>query len=178
MSPQPSRIGKFPQEAPGGKDRLVFGEGTQSSLTIPKAVIEKLWAQVNEGTRILARGGLEVGGLLVGSKSFEGAVVVDEIVPLPIEYRYGPSFQMSSTDLAGIQAQIESAQEDQSKAIVGLYRGRPRGDTNLRVSDHEIFDAIERVHASFEADFRCFFVLAPMSESLALACITTRHGAA
>jgi len=176
MSPQPSRIEKFPQEATRAGDNLVFSTGPQSSLVIPKAVIAQLWAQVTEGTRILARGGLEVGGLLVGPKAFGDTVVVDEIIPLPIEYRHGPSFHMSSSDLAAIPPAMESVQEDQSKAVVGLYRGRTRGDTTMRQSDHEILDAIERVHPSFAADFRCFLVLAPMSESMALACIAMRDG--
>ncbi len=179
MSPQPSRIGKFPQEASRAGDNLVFGTGPQSSLVIPKAVIARLWAQVSEGSRILARGGLEVGGLLVGSKAFGDTVdtvVVDEIIPLSIEYRHGPSFHMSASDLAAIPPAMESVQEDQSKAVVGLYRGRTRGDTTMRQSDHEILDVIERAHPSFAADFRCFLVLAPMSESMALACISMRDG--
>jgi hypothetical protein len=176
MSPQPSRIGKFPQPASGLGEDLVFGRDPQSSLVIPKALIGRLWAHVNEGTRILARGGLEVGGLLVGPKVLGGPVLADEIIPVPIEYRYGPVFHMSASDLAAIQPAMEAVQEDPSKTVVGLYRGRPRGETTLRPSDEEILDVIERVHPSFAEDFRCFFVLAPMSESMALACITMREG--
>src|ERR1700722_9956417 len=180
MSPQLSRVGKFPPRASGFGDSFVFGENPQSSVAIPKALIAQIWAQVNEGTH----GGLEIGGLLVGPKTLGGRVAVDEIIPLPIEYRHGPAFQMSSTDLAGIPLTVESVQEGRSRTVVGLYRGKTRGDTRLRESDQEIFEAIERAHTSFAADFRCFFGLAPISESrvdtldallgggMALACVT------
>ena len=176
MSPQPSRIGKFSVEGSGLDDDLVFGTGPESSIVISKALMARLWTHVNEGKRVLARGGLEVGGLLVGPKVFGSTVVVDEIIPVRIEYRHGPLFQMSSSDLAAIQATIESVQEDESRAVVGLYRGRPHGDMMLRQSDHEILDAIEQADPSFAADFRCFFVLSPTSEYTAYACVTMHDG--
>lgn len=174
MSPQPSR--EIPREASALGDDLVFGDDHGSSLAIPKALIAQIWTQVNEGMRTLTRGGLEVGGLLVGPKTDGGPVVVDEVIPLPIEYRRGPSFQMSPSDLAGIAPAVESVQADPSKAVVGLYRSRTRGEGTLRESDQEIFDAVERAHTSFAADFQCCFVLVPMSQSLALACIAMRSG--
>jgi hypothetical protein len=135
----------------------------------------QIWAQVYQGMRTLARGGLEVGGLLVGPKADAGRVI-DGIIPLPIEYRQGPSFQMSSSDLDSVALAVESVQGDPLKTVVGLYRSRTRGDGTLRESDYEILDTIEQAHLSFVSDFRCCFVLAPMSESLALACIALRSG--
>ena len=71
---------------------------------------------------------------------------------------------------------MASVLEDPSKTVVGIYRGRPRGETTLRESDQEILDVIERAHPSFEADFRGFVVLAPMSDAMALVCVTMRDG--
>jgi hypothetical protein len=177
MSPKPSRITPFPLEASGVAEELVFGEEGRPSLVIPKALIAQIWAQVTEGTRMLSRGGgLEVGGLLVGPKVRGGKVAIDEIVPVAIEYEHGPSFQMSSSDLERISPAVESVQDDQSKVVVGFYRSRTRGDGTLRESDLEIFDAIQRAHTSYEADFRTCFVLAPVAESTALACIAVRYG--
>jgi hypothetical protein len=177
MSPKPSRITPFPLEASGVAEELVFGEEGRPSLVIPKALIAQIWAQVSEGTRMLSRGGgLEVGGLLVGPKVRGGKVTIDEIVPVAIEYEHGPSFQMSSSDLERIGPAVESVQDDQSKVVVGFYRSRTRGDGTLRESDLEIFDAIQRAHSSYDADFRTCFVLAPVAESTALACIAVRYG--
>jgi hypothetical protein len=174
MSPQPSRADKSPREPLGVGDELVWGEGPRS-IALPKHLMAQIWAQVYQGMRALARGGLEVGGLLVGPKA-DGGRVVDGIIPLPIEYRRGPSFRMSSSDLASLVSAIESVQGDPVKAVVGFYRSRTRGDGTLRESDREIFDTIERAHLSYALDFRCCLVLAPMSESVALACIALRSG--
>ncbi len=177
MSPQLRAADGFSLEASG--DELVFGDA-ELSLAIPKALMAQLWAQASEGVQKLARGGLEVGGLLVGPKGCEGRVLVDGIIPLTIEYLYGPSFRMSYSDLANIVPAIESVQHDPSRAVVGFYRSRTRGDETLRASDHDIISAIEyaieTAQLSFEADFRCCLVLAPTSESTASACIAMRHG--
>jgi hypothetical protein len=158
---------------PNGED-LLFGDDPDWSLAVPKVLIGQLWPFVNGGARMLPGRGLEVGGLLVGPKVEGGPIVVDGFIPLPIEYRYGPSYQMSPADMARIAPVIESIQLDPSKAIVGFYRSRTRGDEALRSSDYEILDAIEKAHPSFDADFRCYFILAPVSESDALAHIALR----
>ena len=179
MSPQPARAEKSPREALGVGHDLVFGEGPRS-LALPKHLMAQIWTQVYQGMRALARGGLEVGGLLVGPRA-DGGRVVDGIIPLPIEYRLGPSFRMSPSDLASIVPAIEVLQSDPLRAVVGFYRSRTRGDGTLRESDREIFDAIERAQLSLASDFgasdfRYCFVLAPVSESAALACIAFRGG--
>ena len=159
-----------------GEDDLVFGDDPEWSLSIPKALIEQLWPYVDGDTRMLPGRGLEVGGLLVGPKVDGGRVVVDRFIPLPIEYRYGPSFQLSVADLARIAQVMETIQLHPSQTIVGFYRSRTCGEEGLRSSDYEILDMIESAHPSYAADFRCYFILAPVSESDALAHIAKRDG--
>jgi hypothetical protein len=172
MSPQPSRTGKLLNEVVG--DNLVFVANEQSSLTISTVPMTQLWAQARAAKARLAHGGLEIGGLLVGPRFHGGGVVVTEIVPLPIEYRYGPSFRMSGPDLAAIAPAIESVERDPSKAVLGFYRSRTRGDETLRSSDHEILAAIQQAHASFADDFLYCLVLAPKSQLEAIACVAMR----
>ena len=176
MSPQLSPVRNVPLEILGETGALIFGEAWRSPLTIPKALIAKIWGQVEEGVRILPRGGAEIGGLLVGPNSRENGVVVDGIIPLSIEYEHGPSFRMSASDLAKIAVLVESVQVDPSKAVVGFYRSQTRGNETFRDSDREIFDAIEQKHRSFAADFLCYFVLAPVSKSEMSACISMWNG--
>jgi len=175
MSTQPSPSVILSPQLPGGDD-LVFGDNPQSSLAIPKALLAKLSEHVNQGVRKLSPGGLEVGGLLVGPKVRGGRVVVAGIIPLHIEYEFGPCFQMSEFDLSNMAAAIESVQSDPSSAVVGFYRGRRVDSRMLRDSDHEIFAAVEAVHNSFAEDFRCCFILEPIAEFEALACIAMRNG--
>jgi hypothetical protein len=158
------------------EDPLVFAQPSQPTLAMPKGLVVQLWAHVNEAKRMLTRRGLEVGGLLIGPRVQGGKVTVDEIVPLPIDYQYGPSFQMSLSDLERIAPEVNSLKDDPSRAVVGFFRSHTRGDATLRDTDHKIFEEIKSSHASFAADFRCSLVLAPVSESEALACVAWRYG--
>ena len=96
-------------------DNVVLAQARDASLSIAKPLVAELWANANEGARALAHGGLEIGGLLVGSKIHDGNIVVDDVIPLASEYQYGPSFQMSETDLANLASAIESAQDNSAK---------------------------------------------------------------
>ena len=176
MSPQPSPVRRFPLEDLAETGSLIFGEASPSPLTIPKALIAKIWGQVEEGVRIVPRGGVEVGGLLVGPKSRGSGVVVDGVIPLLIEYEHGPVFRMSSSDVAKVAASVQSVQVDPSKAVVGFYRSQTRGSETFRDSDREIFDAIEQTHTSFASDFRCYFVLSPVSKTEMLTCVSVCNG--
>ncbi len=174
MSPQPSSIDNSPVDTSGTRDSIVFGDNLGSAVEIPKALITHIWGHVREGIRSLTRGGLEVGGLLLGPKVSGGRVVVEAIIPLPIEYRQGPSFLMSASDLATIAPAMERARSGGAKVVVGFYRSRTRGEETLRESDFAILQAIERAHPSYRDDFRCCVILAPKSLSAALACVTLR----
>jgi hypothetical protein len=164
------------EDRASNRDPVVFAQPSQPTLVIPRRLLVKLWAHVNEAKRMLTRRGLEVGGLLVGPRVQGGKVTVDEIIPLPIGYEFGPAFQMSQSDLARIAPELESLKGDPSRAAVGFFRSRTRGDGTLRDTDHTIFDEIKGRHASFAADFRCSLVLAPVSESEALVCVAWRYG--
>jgi hypothetical protein len=167
----------LPKEERGaGLYPVVFSQPSQPTLAIPRDLLVQLWAHVNEGKRMLTRRGLEVGGLLVGPRVQGGKVTVDEIIPLPIGYEFGPAFQMSHSDLARIAPELDALKGDPSRAVVGFFRSRTRGDGTLRDTDHTIFDEIKGRHASFAADFRCSLVLAPVSESEALVCVAWRYG--
>lgn len=74
----------------------------------------------------MPRSGAEVGA--VGPKSLKSGVGVDEIIPLSIEYKHGPYFRMSASDLAKLAVSVESVQADPFNAIVGFYRSQRRGN--------------------------------------------------
>ena len=48
-------------------------------------------------------------------------LIMDAILPLPIEYKYGPSMKMSDSDFAKLAELIESVQADPEKTVVGFY---------------------------------------------------------
>ncbi len=156
----------------GGETSVLLMGGRTSPLIIANPLIPRLFEEVSEGVRALPRGGAEIGGLLVGPKDHQGGVLTDEIIPIPIEYRFGPSFRLSSPDLTKIEEAIASAHKDPLKTVVGFYRSRTRGGDELRESDQEILLAVEMAHAAFDTDFQYYAVLSPPNRgemSLALA---------
>ena len=147
--------------SPGdGSSVLLFG-GHSSRLLVANPLIPRLFEEVSEGVRSLPRGGAEIGGLLVGPKGHEGGIVAEDIIPIPIEYRFGPSFRLSSPDLTKIEEAIATLHKDESKTVVGFYRSRTRGGAEFRDSDQEILLAVELAHAAFATDFHYYLVLSP-----------------
>jgi hypothetical protein len=169
MSSQLTPVHNLPLEAAGETGSLMFGQASQSPIGIPKILLAKIWGLVDHGVRLLPRGGAEIGGLLVGPKSRENGLRVDAIIPLPIEYKHGPSFRMSDSDFAKLAESIESVQSDPKNAVVGFYRSQTRKDETFRETDRQICAAIEKTHSSFADDFLCYFVVAPISRAEKLA---------
>jgi periplasmic protein TonB len=145
-------------------------------LILSEELIPAFLEQINEGIRALPRVRPEVGGLLVGPKSQAGQFLVDEVVPVSIEYRLGPSFRLSPLDLDNLALAVGSAQKDSGRAVMGFYRSRTRGDAKLRESDWEILGAIKQAHPSYAVDFRFFLVLTPISKSAIATGAVTRNG--
>jgi hypothetical protein len=146
--------------SPGETSVLRFG-GRSSQLIVANSLIPRLFDEVSEGVRSLPRGGAEIGGLLVGPKNHMGGVLANDIITIPIEYRFGPSFRLSSPDLTKIEEAIVTAHKDPSKTVVGFFRSRTRGGAEFRDSDQEILLAVELAHAAFATDFHYFLVLSP-----------------
>ena len=101
---------------------LVFCEHSTSPLVVSRALMETVCNRVNDGVWALPRGGVEVGGLLVGAKSGGSPVTVEQAVPLSTEHRFGPAFHLSPTDIEGLEQAIASAHHDQTHTVLGFYR--------------------------------------------------------
>jgi len=176
MSSQLTLVHNLPLEAAGETGSLIFGPASQSPIAIPKILLAKMWGLVDQGVRLLPRGGAEIGGLLVGPKSRENGLVVDAILPLTIEYKFGPSMKMSDADFAKLAELIESVQSDPAKAVVGFYRSQTRKNETFRETDRQICAAIEKTHTSFADHFSCYFVVAPISRAEKLAHVWMKKG--
>lgn len=176
MSSQLTLVHNLPLEAAGETGSLLFGSASKSPIAIPKILLAKMWGLVDQGVRLLPRGGAEIGGLLVGPKSRENGLAVDAILPLPIEYKFGPSMRMSDADCVKLKDLIESVQSDPEKAVVGFYRSQTRKTETFRETDREICAAIEQIHTSFADDFLCYFVVAPISRAEKLAHVRMKNG--
>ncbi|MBV9507559.1 MAG: hypothetical protein JO323_21400 [Acidobacteriia bacterium] len=162
-TPQVSRIEAAEKESSTNGD-YVLSAGTARPLLLSRELTAQLMDQVNEGIRAVPRGGAEVGGLLIGPKNANGAVKLEKLQQLQVEYCFGPSFRFSAKDLAALQETMSSAAKDSANTVVGFYRSWTRGEERLRESDQEILRAIEKAHPSYAADFRFLMIISPLSK--------------
>src|SRR5689334_17952926 len=85
----------------------------ESPVTIEYSlvVIEEIRREVTDGFQKLSRGGIEVGGVLYGTR--EGREIrLLAIRPIACEHARGPSFQLSDNDRNGLEQQLRQDQED------------------------------------------------------------------
>ncbi len=90
-----------------------------------KAVVDAFYA--------LPRGGIEIGGLLLGR--FEGKVIhIENFAPMECEHLTGPSFVLSPKDQAALERQLASLDGQ----VVGWFHSHTRSDLHFSPLDVEI----------------------------------------
>jgi len=102
-------------------------------------VMEEVRAAVVDGYLKLVRGGLEVGGLLLGRRDGE-TLHITASRPILCEYAHGATFTLSNRDLAGLAKLLEtSANEPELKDSmpVGWYHSHTRSGLELSERDLE-----------------------------------------
>jgi proteasome lid subunit RPN8/RPN11 len=115
----------------------------ESPVTIEYSlvVIEEIRHEVAEGYQRLSRGGIEVGGVLYGSR--DGRTVrIMAMRPIACEHARGPGFLFSDNDRAALHAQLLQDQQDpqlQGLMAVGWFLSHTRSEISLNESDQEIF---------------------------------------
>jgi proteasome lid subunit RPN8/RPN11 len=133
--------------------------GTWTSPQCPFAI--EYLPQVLEGIRMavesafyrLPHGGLEIGGILLGSHS-AGRVAVTDFRPLQCEHAFGPSFRLTASDHSRLSAAIESAQAA-GQTVVGWYHSHTRSEIFLSKDDLELH------YHHFKAPWQVALVLKP-----------------
>ena len=92
-----------------------FGTWTvpESPLTIQYSliVIEEIRHEVSLGFQKMARGGIEVGGILYGRRDGRSISIL-AMRPIECEHALGPSFQLSPKDREGLEEQMRNDQAD------------------------------------------------------------------
>ena len=101
-------------------------------------VLEDIRTAVVAAFHGLPHGGLEVGGILLGSQS-AGQVTISDFRPLQCEHAFGPSFRLSANDHARLSARIAEAQAD-GQTVVGWFHSHTRTHIFLTEEDLEIQD--------------------------------------
>lgn len=104
-----------------------------ASLRADITVLRELEMLVREGIAAIPKRGLEVGGLLFGTAS--GGIQVDAIQAVPIEYRDGPSYQLSPADIETLRQTIDGLIRPTGPGLIGYFRSHTKGELEIRAAD-------------------------------------------
>ena len=117
------------------------------------SLIEEIRHQVAEGFQKLSRGGVEVGGMLLGTRE-DGVLRLTSIVAIACEHARGPGFLLSDADRQLLSNQLET-QSGSGETCLGWFLSHTRSDVNLSESDLEIY------HEYFAAPWQVALVVRP-----------------
>jgi len=127
--------------------------------------MDEIRATATDGLQKLARGGLEVAGILFGVRR-EAGIRILTWRPIPCEYALGPTLQLSERDRADLTRLIETSVEDpdlEGLQPVGWFLSHTRSDVLLSPQDLEIFDGF------FPGPWQLTLVLRPTHAGVARA---------
>lgn len=116
--------------------------GKSVSVYLNLDVLDALQQDVMRGFGSVPKRGAEVGGVLLGSATQNGRLIVDienyELVP--IEYKRGPSYQLSPSDLESFRGTLERLQGPGAGSLrpVGFFRSHTREAAGLVEDDLEL----------------------------------------
>src|SRR3984957_1870108 len=120
-------------------------------------LIEEIRHEVAEGFQRLSRGGIEVGGVLYGTR--DGRTVrALAIRPIVCEHARGPAFVLSDKDKAALKEQLDQDRQDrrlEGWVPVGWYISHTRSEIALVDSDLEIYSTF------FPAPWQVTLVIRP-----------------
>ena len=104
-------------------------------------VIDEIRQVVADGFQRLQRGGIEVGGVLYGTRA-DRIVKVTAMREIACEHARGPTFHLSDNDRAALTAQLARDKEDmrlEGLQVVGWFLSHTRSDVTLQQSDLDTY---------------------------------------
>ncbi len=129
----------MPDVTPQGYQRWCAGEGSPI-IEYSCAVMDHIRALVVEGLHRLSRGGIEVGGLLLGTRS-DRRLRIESQRPIECEHARGPSFALSENDLAALQRLLRARQDaPDGMQVLGWYHSHTRGGIHLSEEDLAVYN--------------------------------------
>ena len=139
--------------------RFASWSASESPVTIEYSlvVIEEIRHEVAEGFQRLSRGGVEVGGVLYGTR--EGRTIrILAMCPINCEHARGPAFLLSDNDKQALEDQLKRELEDPRLAgmiCLGWFCSHTRSEIALAEPDQQIYEAY------FSAPWQVTMVIRP-----------------
>ena len=101
--------------------------------------MQRIGREVSDGFRALPYGGLEVGGLLLGTVENRNVVRITGHEPVACAHANGPSFLLTDEEKLAMLARVKYyAEQDGSKKVVGWYHSHTRSALSMTPEDMAI----------------------------------------
>jgi hypothetical protein len=146
--------------------------GERGQVHISLEVIDRILAEVLRGFGAVPKRGAEVGGILLGSSQSnpDPLVRILDFAPVPIEYRRGPSFLLSETDLKTLDQVLGEARRHPHYKPIGFFRSHTRDAPGITGEDRTVFDRF------FPAAGDVFLLIHPSATRVSTAGFLARNG--
>ncbi|HEY6344196.1 MAG TPA: hypothetical protein VIY49_22110 [Bryobacteraceae bacterium] len=132
-------------ESNEGRDARAFESwkvpGVPLVIQCSAEALEDIRSQAWEGLRKLARRGLEIGGVLYGTRR-PGTIRIEAVGPIACQHEQGPGFVLSEADRAALREQIENSKNDPELKLLiplGWFVSHTRGGVEITEQDVEIY---------------------------------------
>ncbi len=115
--------------------------GCAVRIAYSRAVMEELSLAASDGFNRLAKGGVEIGGVLFGVRDSD-ALKILAYRALACEYAFGPSFSLSDSDRRALEDLLTSPNTDSNLSgmrPVGWYHSHTRSGILLSEEDLQLF---------------------------------------
>lgn len=118
--------------------------GQSASIYVSLDLIDRLHQDVMRGYGAVPKRGAEVGGILLGSASATERLVVDveDYDMVTIEYKRGPSYQLSPSDVELFEQTLERLRNVSEGGLhpIGFFRSNTRDSAGLAPDDIELLN--------------------------------------
>ena len=107
------------------------------------SVLDQITSAARDGFRRFRHGGMEIGGILIGSQERSRVRVVDAR-PMDITYGRGAVFLLTDADHEALDALVQRTNKEvvlKGLCVVGYYESHTRRDATLSEADFETYDA-------------------------------------
>jgi proteasome lid subunit RPN8/RPN11 len=104
------------------------------------ALLDEIRLLAVDGLHRLSRGGLEIGGILYGTR-VAGLLTIEAQRPIECEHAHGPSFKLSENDLSGLEHILASAPAAAAGLMpLGWYHSHTRTGVLLSEEDLKLYN--------------------------------------
>src|SRR5687767_2808773 len=105
-------------------------------LRCPAGVAAAIASAAFENYRRFSRGGLEIGGVLLGRRT-ESGLTIEQWFPIACDHAQGPAFLLSAADEQTLEAALGHAAKGETE-ILGWFVSHSRSELELTEADIEL----------------------------------------